>query len=70
MKKHTIQVRKNGIALFNIKRKLQTEAFGNFNPVFCRYKNEIYLVNSEKGDLSAPFRRNESYLSCLYIEVK
>jgi len=70
MKRHVIQVRENGMPRFYIKRVLKAEAIGNFNPVFCRYNNERHLVKSDEGDLSDPFRRNETYLSCLYIEVK
>jgi hypothetical protein len=53
-----------------IKRKVWAEAIGNFNPVFCRYKGKRCLVQSEQGDLSDPFRREESYLSSLYIEIE
>ncbi len=76
MKKQTVNVCKKGErygepgALVEvIKRKLWAEAIGNFNPVFCRYKNERHLVQSIEGDLSDPFRREESYLKSLYIEV-
>ena len=45
------------------------DAFKPFPPIFCRYKGKRELVSSEEGDLSDPFRREESYLSRLYIEV-
>ena len=53
-----------------IKRVCRAEAIGNFNPIFCRYKdNKRCLVQSEHGDLSDPFRRTEEYMTSLYIEV-
>jgi hypothetical protein len=45
------------------------EAIGNFNPMFCRYQGKRHLVQSMEGDLSDPFRRNETYLKSLYIEI-
>ena len=58
-----------GLEIETIKRKLWAECIGNFNPIFCRYKGERYLVKSLNGDLSDPFRREEGYLKTLYIEV-
>jgi hypothetical protein len=52
-----------------IERRAWAKCIGNFNPVFCRYKREVHLVHSMEGDLSDPFRVNESYLKSLYIEV-
>ena len=76
MDKQRIEVRKKaekfgelGEKLDTIYRKCWMEEVGNFNPMFCRYKNEICLVNSTEGDISDPFRREESYLNFLYIEV-
>lgn len=80
MKKHTIQVRKyaNGTnhhrsnefeLVATITRKPWLEAIGNFNPMFCRYKGKRALVHSDNGDLSDPFRREESYLQTLFIEA-
>ena len=51
-----------------IKRVLRAECIGNFNPIFCTYKGGNYLVQSKQGDLSDPFRRDETYLDYLYIE--
>lgn len=81
MKKHNIEVR--GVApgnkfnsaapytvLATIQRKLWSEVSGNFNPVFCRYQGKRELVHSEQGDLSDPFRREESYLEKLFIRVE
>lgn len=57
-----------------ITRKLWTENIGNFNPIFCRYRGKKYLVESFEGDLSDPFRRDETYITGgfrgtkLYIE--
>lgn len=71
MKKHTIQVKNksNGVILNVIKRVLRSEAIGNFCPIFCTYLGKQYLVKSEEGDLSDPFRRQESYAQSFYIEV-
>ena len=52
-----------------INRTLRAEAMGNFNPIFCQYNYKQYLVHSEDGDLSDPFRREFSYLKTLYIEI-
>lgn len=67
--KHNIEVRKNGNVIGTIKRKLWARAIGNFNPIFCRYNYKKYLVNSEAGDISDPFRRDETYLETLYINI-
>ncbi len=76
MDKQTVNVHEKGTAygspgqhVETIKRKLWGEPFGNFNPIFCRYKGRRYLVHSMAGDLSDPFRRDESYLTNLYIEI-
>jgi hypothetical protein len=71
MNKHTIQVKNksNGVILNVIKRVLRSEAIGNFCPIFCTYLGKQYLVKSEEGDLSDPFRRQESYAQSFYIEV-
>lgn len=53
-----------------IARKPWLECIGNFNPMFCRYHGKRTLVNSDRGDISDPFRRDESYLSTLFIEIK
>lgn len=52
-----------------ISRVLKTECIGNFNPIFCTYKNRERLVKSLLGDLSDPFRREKNYLEHLYIEI-
>jgi len=80
MKKQTIQVRRNPVGpkyltqgpfelVATIRRVLRAECIGNFNPIFCTYKGKRTLVHSEEGDLSDPFRREESYLKTLFIEV-
>lgn len=70
MKKYKVKVIKEGEEPFFIHRKLFAEVLGNFNPIFCRYNKVKYLVQSEEGDLSDPFRRTDSYLNSLYIEIK
>lgn len=53
-----------------VMRKLKTEQIGNFAPVFCTYNgNSRVLVHSDLGDLSDPFRANESYADKLFIVV-
>ncbi len=75
MKRHRIEVRikrgfmRPGVLVGEIKRVLRAEAIGNFNPVFCTYHGKRHLVSSMEGDLSDPFRRDESYLNKLYIEL-
>jgi hypothetical protein len=67
--KHKIQVRLiTGFVIATVRRKLRAEQIGNFNPIFCTYKRKQYLVKSDDGDLSDPFRRNDNYLNNLYIE--
>lgn len=70
MNKQLVTVKCKDGSIKIIKRKLWAEMFGNFNPIFCRYNKQRYLVKSEQGDLSDPFRRKESYLTSLYIEEK
>jgi hypothetical protein len=67
--KHNIEVRIGNTVVGIIKRKLHAEYFGNFNPIFCQYNYKKCLVQSEEGDLSDPFRRDENYLETLYIEI-
>jgi hypothetical protein len=52
-----------------ISRKCWAEQIGNFNPIFCRYKGKRTLVHSDAGDLSDPFRRDETYKETLFIEI-
>ena len=81
-KKYTIQVRKvdAGFSLYDssapftvvesVQRAIRSEAIGNFNPCFCSYKEDRRcLVHSEQGDMSDPFRREDSYLTTLYIRI-
>ena len=76
MTKHDIEVKRGcnffgegGESLGIIKRVLRAECIGNFNPIFCTYKGKRTLVESRAGDISDPFRRNESYLSSLFIVI-
>ena len=81
-KKYSIQVRgnyrpspispldQNFDILETVDRVIYAEQIGNFNPIFCRYKNNPrVLVHSDNGDLSDPFRRQENYIACLFIKV-
>lgn len=52
-----------------IKRKVRAEQIGNFCPLFCTFLGKQRLVKSDAGDLSDPFRRDESYAKSFYIEV-
>jgi len=69
-KKFEVQVRTVGTDTKTIRRVLVGEQIGNFNPVFCTYQGKRYLVESAEGDMSDPFRRDETYFKTLYIEVK
>lgn len=54
-----------------ISRVLRAESIGNFCPLFCTYKgNNRCLVQSDEGDVSDPFRRNENYASSFFIVEK
>lgn len=75
-KKHKVSVHKKGEHygvpgkyIEDIMRVLRAEMIGNFNPIFCTYNKERHLVKSLEGDLSDPFRRDESYAKSLYIEI-
>jgi hypothetical protein len=52
-----------------VSRCLYARACGNFNPVYCRYQRNTYLVHSEAGDISDPFRADSSYLDTLFIDL-
>jgi hypothetical protein len=52
-----------------VKLTLRAEQIGNFNPLFCKYKGKRMLVHSDEGDLSDPFRREESYAKSLFISI-
>jgi hypothetical protein len=52
-----------------VKLTLWAEQIGNFNPIFCKYKCKRTLVHSDDGDLSDPFRREESYAKTLFISI-
>ncbi len=81
MRQHKIQVRQypagenhhytnKFTVVETIARVLRAEAIGNFNPLFCTYKgNRRVLVHSDVGDLSDPFRRDDSYAQTLFIEA-
>ena len=77
--KRTIEVRTK--AVFNYD-KMDTEAdvldtiqrkpfhkgwFGNFVPVYVRYQKKEYLLQSDNGDVSDPFRGGD--IGLFYIEV-
>lgn len=80
-KRYTIQVRRytSNIAHYHgkpfelvetIQRVIWAEMIGNFNPFFCRYKGKRTLILSDEGDLSDPFRREESYAKSFFISVQ
>ena len=77
--KRQVQVRTK--AVFNYE-KMDTEAevldviqrkpfhkgwFGNFVPVYVRYKNKEHLLKSDLGDVSDPFRGGD--IGCFFIEL-
>ena len=52
-----------------IKRPLWAEQIGNFSPFFCSYKGKRTLIHSDEGDVSDPFRREESYANSFFITI-
>jgi hypothetical protein len=52
-----------------VSRRIYSMSCGNFNPVYCRYQRKTYLVHSEAGDISDPFRSDSSYLKTLFIDL-
>lgn len=56
-------------AIGTVKRVIRAEASGNFCPLFCRYLGKDRLVHSDAGDVSDPFRREESYAKSFFIAV-
>ncbi|HYG53554.1 MAG TPA: hypothetical protein VD905_21850 [Flavobacteriales bacterium] len=68
-KKFNIQVRRGNEIIGTIKRQLRAEQIGNFNPLFCTFKGERKLVQSDQGNLSDPFRREDSYAESLFIKI-
>ena len=67
--RHRIQVRVGDHVLGTIDRVLRAEMIGNFNPIFCTYHGKEHLVHSEAGDLSDPFRRDNTYAETLFIKI-
>lgn len=70
MSKHMVEIRRDGLPSYTKLLKLEAEPVGNFDPVFCRIGGKKYLVQSELGDLSDPFRRTEDYLTKLFVHIK
>ena len=68
-KKYEIDVMLENKVVMTISRVLTARACGNFNPIYCRFNSAEYLVNSREGDLSDPFRREESHLNSLFINL-
>ena len=70
-KRHLIQVRDaSGKRLRTIQRVVRAEQIGNFNPIFCTYKNnKRLLVQSDTGDVSDPFRRTKEHLEHLFVQI-
>ena len=68
---HKIQVidKETKTIIKDIYRVVYSEPIGNFCPLFCRYNNDVYHVQSSLDDVSDPFRRNSAYFRYLYIEV-
>ena len=56
-----------GEVIKTISRVIWSEQIGNFNPFFCTYKGKRELIKSLDGDVSDPFRREESYADTFYI---
>ena len=71
MKKYPVEVifKPSGKVIARVQRQIHTEQMGNFSPVFCTYQGKSRLVKSRSGDISDPFRKEDSYLDSLFIEV-
>lgn len=68
--KFAIKIKHNNIFSGEIvKRAVKCEQVSNFDLITCVYKGEKYVVYSDVGDLSDPFRRNNTYLDSLYINT-
>jgi hypothetical protein len=52
-----------------VHRVITAQQIGNFNPLFCRYKGQQFLVHSDAGDASDPFRRTEAYARTFFIDI-
>ena len=52
-----------------IVRKIYSQQIGNFNPFFCRFNKLTFQVHSDEGDISDPFRREESYAQSFFIKL-
>lgn len=70
MKKYLIRVVGSEGKTISISRKIYAKQIGNFNPIFCRFRGKTYLVKSDAGDTSDPFRREESYSTSFFIELE
>lgn len=70
MKRKTITVKLNGQPFHRIARVISCEPLGNFNLFTCRYQCRTFMLKSEKGDLSDPFRVDKSYFDSLYLDLE
>jgi len=68
-RRFVIRVKRDGKIITTIQRTIYSKIIGNFNPFYCRYNNREYLVYSELGKISDPFRYDKEMLKTLYIEV-
>ena len=60
--------REGGEILDTIERKpFHKGWFGNFVPVYVRYQQKEYLLHSDNGDVSDPFRGGD--IGLFFIEV-
>ena len=59
----------NGVEILDtIQRKpFHKGWFGNFVPVYVRYQKKEYLLHSDNGDVSDPFRGGD--IGLFYIEI-
>ena len=72
MKKYSIQVRNaDGSIVETILRRVKSESFGNFCPIFCTYKGKRCLVESDELHLDDPMRCVESdHIDKMFIQPR
>ena len=68
-KRYSVAVYSDGKLIKSVDRVLYFEQIGNFNPCFTIFSGYPRLVHSFRGDMSDPFRRDNSYLDHLYINL-
>ncbi|MCE5212633.1 MAG: hypothetical protein LLG40_13905 [Deltaproteobacteria bacterium] len=79
MRKFMIELRRDGAPEGKIRRSLRPAGPGTWitsltkddkrKHIFVEYHGQLYILHSDRGDMSDPETRNDSYLDCMYIEL-